>query len=56
MTKPSAEHEKAFEEILKMNPEEAQQKPEAVGEHPGTKIHESEMNFSISRAELEGST
>jgi len=53
MTKPSAEHEKAFEEILKMNPEEAQQKPEAVGEHPGTKIHESEMNFSILPEELE---
>ena len=53
MTKPSAEHEKAFEEILKMNPEEAQQKPEAAGDHPGTKIHESEINFNILPEELE---
>lgn len=53
MTKPSAEHEKAFEEILKMNPEEAQQKPEAAGDHPGTKVHESEINFNILPEELE---
>lgn len=53
MTKPSAEHEKAFEEILKMNPEEAQQKPESAGDHPGTKVHESELNFNILPEELE---
>lgn len=53
MTKPSAEHEKAFEEILKMNPEEAQQKPETAGDHPGTKVHESEINFNILPEELE---
>lgn len=53
MTKPSAEHEKAFEEILKMNPEEAQQKPESAGDHPGTKVHESEINFNILPEELE---
>ncbi len=53
MTKPSAEHENAFEEILKMNPEEAQEKPEEVGDHPGTKVHESEINFNILPEELE---
>lgn len=53
MTKPSAEHEKAFEEILKMNPEEAQEKPESAGDHPGTKVHESEINFNILPEELE---
>ena len=53
MTKPSTENEKAFEEILKINPEEAQEKPESVGEHPGVKTHESEINFNILPEELE---
>ncbi|HPJ35384.1 MAG TPA: AAA family ATPase [Spirochaetota bacterium] len=53
MTKPTPDQEKAFEEILKMNPEEAQEKPETAGDHPGTKVHESEINFSILPEELE---
>lgn len=53
MTNSSPDHEKIFDEILKMNPEEAQAKPDAVGEHPGTKVHESEINFNLLPEELE---
>ncbi|NLV67024.1 MAG: AAA domain-containing protein [Spirochaetes bacterium] len=53
MTKPTPEQEKAFNEILKMNIEEAEVKPESVGDHPGTKTHESEINFDILPEELE---
>ncbi len=53
MTNSSPDHEKIFDEILKMNPEEAQAKPDAVGEHPGTKVHESEIIFNLLPEELE---
>lgn len=53
MTNSSPDHEKIFDEILKMNPEGAQAKPDAVGEHPGTKVHESELNFHLLPEELE---
>ena len=53
MTNSSPDHEKIFDEILKMNPEEAQAKPDAMGEHPGTKVHESEINFNLLPEELE---
>ncbi len=53
MTNSSPDHEKIFDEILKMNPEGAQSKPDAVGEHPGTKVHESEVNFHLLPEELE---
>lgn len=53
MTTPSPDQEKAFNEILKMNLDEAEAKPESVGEHPGVKTHESEINFNILPEELE---
>ncbi len=53
MTNSPPDHEKIFEDILKMNPEEAQAKPDAVGEHHGTKVHESEINFNLLPEELE---
>lgn len=53
MTNSSPDHEKIFDEILKMNPDEAQVKPDAIGEHPGTKVHESEVNFNLLPEELE---
>ncbi len=53
MTTPSPEQEKAFNEILKMNIDDAEVKPESVGEHPGVKVHESEINFDILPEQLE---
>lgn len=53
MTTPSPDQEKAFNEILKMQIDEAEVKPESVGEHPGVKTHESEINFNILPEELE---
>ncbi len=53
MTKPSIDNEKAFEDILKMDPEEVQVNPESIGDHPGIKGHESEINFNILPEELE---
>ena len=53
MTKPTPEQEKAFNEILKMNIDEAEVKPESIGDHPGTRTHESEINFDILPEELE---
>ncbi len=53
MTNSSPDHEKIFDEILKMNPDEAQAKPDAMGDHPGTKVHESEIVFNLLPEELE---
>jgi len=53
MTNPPPDHEKIFDDILKMNPDEAQAKPDAVGDHPGTKVHDSEINFNLLPEELE---
>jgi endopeptidase Clp ATP-binding regulatory subunit ClpX len=53
MINSSPDHEKIFDEILKMNPDEAQVKPDSAGEHPGTKVHESEINFNLLPEELE---
>jgi len=53
MTNSSPDHEKIFDEILKMNPEEAQTIPDAIGDNPGIKIHESEVNFDLLPEELE---
>lgn len=53
MTNSSPDHEKIFDEILKMNPDEVQVKPDAVGDHPGTKLSESEINFNLLPEELE---
>lgn len=53
MTNSSPDHEKIFDEILKMNPEDVQAKPDAAGSHPGTKVHESEIKFNLLPEELE---
>jgi endopeptidase Clp ATP-binding regulatory subunit ClpX len=53
MTKPTPEQEKAFNEILKMNIDGAEAKPESIGDHPGTRTRESEINFNILPEELE---
>lgn len=53
MTNSPPDHEKIFDDILKMNPEEVQAKPDAVGDHPGTKVHDSEINFNLLPEELE---
>jgi endopeptidase Clp ATP-binding regulatory subunit ClpX len=53
MVNSSPDHEKIFDEILKMNPDEAQAKPDSVGDHPGTRVHESEINFNLLPEELE---
>ena len=53
MTKPTPEQEKAFNEILKMDIDDAEVQPESLGEHPGTRVHESEINFDILPEELE---
>ena len=53
MTNSSPDHEKIFDEILKMNPDDVQVKPDAMGDHPGTKVHESEINFNLLPEELE---
>jgi len=53
MTNPSMDKEKAFEEILKMDPEETQTNPDQEGTKHGTAGHESEINFNILPEELE---
>jgi len=53
MTNSSQDHEKIFDEILKMNPEEAQAKPDIRGDHGGTGVHESGINFNLLPEELE---
>lgn len=53
MTKPSYEHEKNLEDILKMDFEQAQEQPEEVGESPGVEGHESSFDFDILPEELE---
>ncbi len=53
MTNPSRDKEKAFEEILKMDPEEVQTNPDHAGTHAGVSGHESGINFNILPEELE---
>jgi len=53
MTNSSPDHEKLFDEILKMNPDEVQVKPDEVGSHPGSRVHESEIKFNLLPEELE---
>ncbi|MCP4130707.1 MAG: AAA domain-containing protein [bacterium] len=53
MTKPVFDPEKNLEELLKFEASEAQQNPETVGDKPGDKIKESELNFDIKPEELE---
>ena len=53
MTNSSPDHEKIFDEILKMNPEEAQAKPDIRGDQNGINVHESNINFNLLPEELE---
>jgi endopeptidase Clp ATP-binding regulatory subunit ClpX len=53
MTNSSPDHEKIFDEILNMNPEEALAKPGIMGDQDGAKIHESKINFNLLPEELE---
>jgi endopeptidase Clp ATP-binding regulatory subunit ClpX len=53
MTKPAFDPEKNLEELLKMEAEEAQQNPEAIGEKPGHRVKTGEFNFNIKPEELE---
>ena len=53
MTKPSIDNEKAFEQILNMDPEELDVDPEETGHPSGTKTVESDINFNLLPEELE---
>ncbi len=53
MTKPSIDNEKAFEQILNMDPEELDVNPEETGNPTGTKTVESDINFNLLPEELE---
>ncbi|MCL2155688.1 MAG: AAA family ATPase [Leptospirales bacterium] len=53
MTNSSQDHEKIFDEILRMNPEEAQVNPDIRGDHNGINVHESKINFNLLPEELE---
>jgi len=53
MTKPVFDPEKNLEELLKMDAEEVQQRPETMGGKPGERSHASEFNFDIKPEELE---
>jgi endopeptidase Clp ATP-binding regulatory subunit ClpX len=53
MTKQSIDNEKAFEQILNMDPEELEANPEETGHPSGTRTIESEINFDLLPEELE---
>ena len=53
MSKQSIDNEKAFEQILNMDPEELDVNPEETGHPSGTRTVESEINFDLLPEELE---